>query len=76
MELDTCELFCCLARDCNYRDEKFCDVSKADSIAQGCHEDFKLPGKYNKWAGNQTARDFFSSIFLLFSSKSSWGPLS
>ena len=32
---------------------------------QGCHEDFKLPGKHNK-AGNQTAMDFFwffSSIF-------------
>ena len=31
-------------------------------------KDFKLPGKYNKYAGNQTARDFFlcyfSSIFL------------
>ena len=30
-------------------------------------KDFKLPGKYNKQAGNQTARDFFqfyiSSIF-------------
>ena len=23
-----------VARDCNYRDEKFCDVSKADSIAR------------------------------------------
>ena len=33
MELDTCELFRCLARDCNYRDEKLCDVSKADYIA-------------------------------------------
>ena len=35
---------------------------------QGCHWDLKLPGKYNKNAGNQTARDFFrfyfSSIFL------------
>ena len=34
---------------------------------QGCHQDFKLPGKYNKQAGNQTAREFlwfyFSSIF-------------
>ena len=30
-------------------------------------EDFKLPGKYNKQAGNQTARGFFwfyfSSVF-------------
>ena len=30
--------------------------------------DFKFPGKYNKLAGNQTARDlfwfYFSSIFL------------
>ena len=34
MELDTRELFRCLARDCNYRDEKFCDVSKADCIAR------------------------------------------
>ena len=34
MELDTCELFCCLARDCNYHDEKLCDVSKADCIAR------------------------------------------
>ena len=23
----TCELFCCLACDCNYRDEKLCDVN-------------------------------------------------
>ena len=28
MELDTRELFRCLARDCNYHDEKLCDVSK------------------------------------------------
>ena len=34
MELDTHELFRCLARDCNYRDEKLCDVSKADCIAR------------------------------------------
>ena len=34
MDLDTCELFHCLARDCNYRDEKLCDVLKADCIAQ------------------------------------------
>ena len=34
MELDTRELFRCLARDCNYRDEKLCDVSKADCIAR------------------------------------------
>ena len=27
MELDTHELFCCLARDCNYLDEKLCDVN-------------------------------------------------
>ena len=29
LEHDTCELFCCLTRDCNYRDEEFCDLSKA-----------------------------------------------
>ena len=34
MELDTCELFSCLARDYNYHDEKLCDVSKADCIAR------------------------------------------
>ena len=34
MELDTRELFRCLARECNYRDEKLCDVSKADCIAR------------------------------------------
>ena len=27
MEHDTGELFCCLARDCNYCDEKLCDVN-------------------------------------------------
>ena len=27
MEHDTPELFCCLARDCNYRDEKLRDVN-------------------------------------------------
>ena len=35
---------------------------------QGCHYNSKLPGKYSKWVGNQTARGFFwlyfSSIFL------------
>ena len=36
LEHDTRELFCCLARDCNYRDEKLCDVSKADCIALYC----------------------------------------
>ena len=36
MEHDTRELFCCLARDCNYRDEKLAMlISKADCIAQG-----------------------------------------
>ena len=30
------ELLCCLACDCNYHDEKLCDVSKADCIAQDC----------------------------------------
>ena len=34
---------------------------------QGCHYDFKLAGKYNKYVGKQTARDlfwfYFSSIF-------------
>ena len=34
MELDTRELFRCLARDCNYRDEKLCDVLKADCVAR------------------------------------------
>ena len=37
MEHDTPELFCCLARDCNYRDEKYyCAmlISKAHCIAQ------------------------------------------
>ena len=41
MELGTRGLFCCLARDCNYRDEKLCDVSKADCIA----EDYLLLSK-------------------------------
>ena len=36
--------------------------------------DFKLPGNYNKEVGNQTIS--FGSIFLLFSNKSSRGPLS
>ena len=27
MEHDTRELFCCLAHDCNYHDEKLCDVN-------------------------------------------------
>ena len=27
MERDTPELICCLANDCNYRDEKLCDVN-------------------------------------------------
>ena len=36
MEHDMHELFCCLACDCNYRDEKLCAmfISKADCIAQ------------------------------------------
>ena len=34
MELDTRELFRCLARHCNYREEKLCTVSKADYIAR------------------------------------------
>ena len=34
MELDTHELFRCLAHDCNYHDEKLCDVLKADCIAR------------------------------------------
>ena len=34
MELDLHELFHCQAYDCNYRDDKLCDVSKADCIAQ------------------------------------------
>ena len=38
MELDTRELIRCLARDCNNRDEKLCDVSKADCIARDCSQ--------------------------------------
>ena len=34
MELDTHELFHCQAYDCNCRDDKLCDVSKADCIAR------------------------------------------
>ena len=34
MELDTRELFRCLARHCNYHEEKLCTVSKADYIAR------------------------------------------
>ena len=34
MELDTRELFHCLAHDCNYHDEKLCDILKADCIAR------------------------------------------
>ena len=34
MELDTRELFRCLAHDCNYHDEKLCDILKADCIAR------------------------------------------
>ena len=34
MELDMRELFRCLAHDCNYRDEKLCDILKADCIAR------------------------------------------
>lgn len=30
---------------------------------QGCRSDFKLPVKYNKQAGNQTAKDFFQFYF-------------
>ena len=41
MELDTLELFHCLDCDCNYRDEKLCDVSKADCIAR----DYIMPSK-------------------------------
>ena len=40
---------------------------KMGHSSQGCHYDLELPGKYNKYAGNHTARDFFwlnfSSIF-------------
>ena len=35
-------------------------------LPQGCQQDLKLPGKYNNQVGNQTARDFFGSIFLVF----------
>ena len=38
------------------------------------YQDFKLPGKYNKSAGNQTGRGFFS-IFLVFSYESSRGHI-
>ena len=34
MELDMRELFHCQAYDCNYHDEKLCNVSKADCIAR------------------------------------------
>ena len=34
MVLDTCDLFRCLGCDSNYRDEKLCNVSKADCIAR------------------------------------------
>ena len=34
MEPDLRELFHCQAYDCNYRDDKLCDVSKADCIAR------------------------------------------
>ena len=37
--------------------------------------DFKFMGKYNKWAGNKTARKFFLVLFFLpFSYESRWGP--
>ena len=41
---------------------------------QGCHWDFKLPGKYNKKAGYQHLGVSFGSILLLFSFERSWGP--
>ena len=40
---------------------------------QGCHKDFKLPGKYNQQAGNQTARDFFSFYFCSIFQKKQLG---
>ena len=43
---------------------------------QSCHLDFKLLGKYNKYAGNQTARDLFWFYFSSIFRKSSRGPLS
>ena len=47
------------------------------TLNQGCHQDFKLLGKYNTWAGNQTHVEVsFGSIFLLFSFESSRGPSS
>ena len=36
LEHDTRELLCCLACDCNYCEEKLCDVSKVDCIAREC----------------------------------------
>ena len=30
---------------------------------QGCHQDFKLLGKYNQQAGNQIAKNFFWFYF-------------
>ena len=36
---------------------------------------FKFMGKYNKWAGNKTAREIFLVLFFLpFSYESRWGP--
>ena len=37
---------------------------------------FKLPGKYNKEAGNKTARDFLWFYFSSLSYESSWEPRS
>ena len=33
---------------------------------QGCHKIFKLPSKYNKEAGNHTARDFIWFYFFFY----------
>ena len=41
MELNMHEPFRCLAHDCNYRDEKLWDVSKADCIARDYYIAFK-----------------------------------
>ena len=49
-------------------------IAVVQESCQGCHQDFKLPDKYNKQTGNKTARISFGFIFLLFSNESSQGP--
>ena len=38
MEHDMHELFCCLARDCNYRDKKLQDVNFKSRLYRPCHD--------------------------------------